>query len=1110
MSAIEHGDATMSNVDLEDIYELSPLQQGMLFQQLLAPATDAYINQIGIDVDGSLDPEAVRQALRCVTGRHAMLRTSFVWEGVEQPYQVVHRSVAPSFARLDLGSVEEPERAARFEAWRQADRRAGFDLREAPLLRLTMIAIGPQRHRLVWTCHHIVLEGLSFSIVLGEFWRVLAGILHGAIPDLPQPTPYSRYIEWLRTRDRWQAERYWRKALKGIRTPTRPLPERDPDAPRAAAAEVQDSRKVLLSRQCLAGLRSLGRTHRLTLNTLIQGAVAIVASCRSGEREVVFGEVVSGRPADLPDAHAIVGMFVNALPARIEVQGKASLAAWLEAMQQQRVEMREYSWCAQADVQAWSEVPRGQPLFELLYVFENVYYDPTAADVGAVGGMSLDKFSVWKSSDQPLTIDVFSGHDPLELVAFFDPRRYAAADVERLLDQLNVLLERFVATPDCRVEELFALCGERHAALPLAEREQVLVQWNATAADFPRETLHALFEAQAKRTPHAPAVADGAASLSYAELNAAANRLAHHLLALGVGRGSVVALCVERSVQTAVAMLGVLKAGGAYVALEPGDPAERLLYMLQDARVEVLVTQARMIESRLPAYRGRVVDLDAQAEAIARGCGENPQLASSADDVAYVIYTSGSTGRPKGVLGLHRGMVNRLSWMWRAYPYGADERCCQKTTLSFVDAVAELFSPLLAGVCVVIVDETTARDPRALAERLARERVTRLVVVPSLLRALLGLDEKSLRGLACVRHWVTSGERLEPELEKAFHTRFPGAVLLNLYGSSEVSADVTCFDTAERGARGGSLIGRPIFNTRAYVLDEGMNPVAVGVPGELYIGGAGLARGYLGQAGLSAERFVADPFAEEPGSRLYRTGDMVRYQADGVLEYLGRADQQLKVRGHRIEPAEVEAALASCPGVREAAVAAEGGERLVAYYVSEAQASVEVAELRAHVRGMLPAYMVPSLYVKLEALPLTASGKVNRRALPAPERAAEALYVAPRTPTEEILAGIWAQVLGVDRVGIESSFFDLGGHSLLAMQVISRANAQLQVELSLESILSARTVRELAAQVDAARMSGAQAADKLTALRERLMRLSPDERQALLAEARSSGKGSSR
>nr|HET6903712.1 amino acid adenylation domain-containing protein [Ktedonobacteraceae bacterium] len=607
--------------------------------------------------------------------------------------------------------------------------------------------------------------------------------------------------------------------------------------------------------------------------------------------------------------------------------------------------------------------------------------------------------------------------------------------------------------------------------LPLlteAERQQLLVDWNATTCAYPRQQcVHQLFEAQVERTPEAVALIFEEQQLTYRQLNERANQLAHYLQRLSVGPEVRVGLCIERSPEMVIGLLGILKAGGAYVPLDPVYPQERLAFMLEDAQTTVLVTRQGLVE-RLPQHK-QVVCLDTEWNVIAQESKENTVNVMTSENLVYMLYTSGSTGKPKGVLGTHRAAINRFSWMWNTYPFEPDEVCCQKTALSFVDSVWEIFGPLLQGIRTVIIPDMIVKSPELLLQMLAAHAVTRIVLVPSLLRILLDLTADLQNQLPTLKYWISSGETLPLDLALRFVDKMPNCVLLNLYGSSEVAADATFYDMREGKALTSVPIGRPIANTQIYLLDHHNQLVPIGTPGELHVGGDGLARGYFNRPDLTAAKFVPCPFSTIPGTLLYKTGDWARYLPDGNIEYLGRIDHQVKIRGFRIELGEVEAVLNAHPAVQQAVVVARedvpGDKRLVAYVVLQRQQSVTISELQEQLTKTLPTYMVPSAFMFLETFPLLPNGKVDRHALPAPDQARPELqqtFVAPRTPMEERIASIWSSILGIERVGIHDNFFALGGHSLLAMQVISQIQNTLRITLPLRSFFDAPTVAEQA------------------------------------------------
>ena len=612
---------------------------------------------------------------------------------------------------------------------------------------------------------------------------------------------------------------------------------------------------------------------------------------------------------------------------------------------------------------------------------------------------------------------------------------------------------------------------EQHllSLLTEAERQQLLVTWNDTRADYPADAcIHNLFALQVQQTPNAVAVVGEDRQLTYKALHERSNQLAHHLHRLGVGPEVLVGICVERSADMVIELLGILKAGGAYVPLDPAYPSERLAFMLEDAQVAVLLTQERL-RARLPRQEAPLVCLDADWGVIAQQPVDDLCCVVTPANLAYVLYTSGSTGQPKGVLGLHRGAVNRFNWMWEVYPFEPGEICCQKTSLSFVDSVWEIFGPLLRGVPSVIIPDQVRNDPQQLIQTLARTGVTRIVLVPSLLRTLLDADPNLQERLPALRFWVSSGEALSVELCQRFQEQMPRGRLVNLYGSSEVSADVTWYDTKDREVLSCVPIGRPIANTQIYLLDEHLHPVPVGVPGELHVGGVGLARGYLNRPELTAERFIPHPFSDELGARLYKTGDLARYLPDGNVEFLGRLDHQVKIRGFRIELGEIEAVLMQHPTVRQAVVVARedvpGDTRLAAYVVPQPQQTPTPGELRRLAQERLPDYMVPAAFVLLEALPLTPNGKVDRRALPAPLRSRSEVHapvVAPTLLVHQQLIEIWEELLDVRPIGIRDNFFDLGGHSLLAAGMAARIEQVWGKKLALATLFAGPTIEQLA------------------------------------------------
>ncbi len=1052
---------------VEDVYPLTPLQEGMLFHTLYAPGSGVYVGQLGFVLEGPLDARALERAWQGAVDRHEALRAGFAWEGVPRPVQVIRREAKLPLREEDWRGVGEAEREERLERYLEEDRKRGFELERGPLMRLGLFRLEEEAHHLVWTHHHLVLDGWSLSLLFGDVLALYAAYARGESPRPGAARRYREYVAWLERQDRSRAERYWREALAGFEAPT-PLPGVRPARSGEKGHGVAGLR---LSAERTEALREEVRRRGVTLNTVVQGAWALLLSrYAGGEEDVVFGATVSGRPAELAGAEETVGMFINTLPVRVRLRPETGVGEWLAQLQREQVEAREHEHAPLADVQRWSEVPAGESLFESLVVFENYPVDRALGEAqGRLGGVRVRRSLGREQASYPLVL-VAQADAGLRAELRYDRGRVEAGAAEAMLGQLETVLEAIAADAGQPLGAVSLLRG--------SERAQLLEAWSATAPAYPRACVHERVSARARRTPGATAVVFEGESLTYAELERRAGRLASHLRRLGVGPETRVALCAERSADLVVAILGILRAGGAYVPVDPAYPAERMAYLLEDSGCAAVLVQ-EALRPRLPSTGAAVISLE-DALADASGGEEGVSAAEvSPENAAYVIYTSGSTGRPKGVVVTHASVVRLFQATEEWFGFGPDDVWTLFHSYAFDFSVWEIWGALLYGGRLVVVPWETSRSPEAFYDLLVREGVTVLSQTPSAFRQLDRAEEA--RGAApelALRLVVFGGEALEPRTLRGWMERHGEEEprLVNMYGITETTVHVTCrpIGRAEVEAGEGSPVGVPIPDLGVRVLDRWGDPVPAGVPGELYVGGAGVARGYLGRPELTAERFVPDPFGAEAGARLYRTGDRVRWSAAGGMEYLGRLDEQVKIRGFRIEPGEIEAVLGRHPAVREALVAVRedvpGDRRLVAYVVSEEEPTS--AELRAYLQERLPEHMVPSALVVLERLPLTAHGKTDRRALPAPEQETAAAYTAPRTPTEEVLAGIWSDVLGVERVGSGDEFFELGGHSLLATRVASRVRRAFGVELPLRALFEAPTVAALAARIDALRAGG--------------------------------------
>lgn len=1024
---------------IEAIYPLSPLQRGILFHSLYAPESGLYFQQALLTLRGALNTAAFEQTWHEITLQHDILRTLFVWEGQEKPLQVVVEQVKVPFQQRDWRNLTRAEQQELLEAFLEEDRRLGFDLTRAPLARLTLIRVEDDAYELVWSFHHLLLDGWSMSLILRDVFACYEALSKNEPLSFERSRSYRDYITWLQKQDLSEAEAYWRQTLKGFTTPTRL------GVGRASEAEGDYLEQELrLGEETASQLQSMARRNKLTLNTLVQGAWALLLGHYSGEADIVYGVIVSGRPASLSGAQYITGLFINTLPMRANLSWDVSTLSWLRSFQDQMAEMSQYEYSPLVEVQGWSEVPRGVQLFDTLFAFEN--YPVDARLFAGGGGLSVESIRAIEKTNYPITVVAVPG-EGLAFKIIYDSRRFDVVVIERMLGHLKTLLEGMIANIEGRLSEL--------PLLTQAERDQLLVEWNDTHSYYEGcKGIYDLFEQQVERDPEAVAAVWGDERLSYGELNRRANRLAHYLRNLGVGPEVVVGVCLERSIEMLIGLLGILKAGGAYLPLDPAYPKERLSFMMEDAMVKVLLTDERR-PVVLPEFCGKTVCVDSDREAIARQSDQNPPCVIEAENVAYIIYTSGSTGKPKGIAIEHRSTIAFLRWVGQVFDPGQLAGVLASTSICFDISIFELFAPLSFGGKLII-----AENVLHLPDLSSAGEITLINTVPSAIAGLL-----KTKGLPDGARTVNlAGEPFTNKLAQQIYEHERVERLYNLYGPSE-DTTYTTYALIKREDTSPPSIGRPISNTKIYLFDSSLHPVPAGVTGEIYIAGRGLARGYINRPDVTAERFLPDPFG---CGRLYRTGDLGRYLPDGNIDFLGRIDHQVKIRGYRIEPGEVEDVLSRHPAVREAVVIARGeasgDKRLAAYVVAHPNQSPHTGELQNYLRAKMPDYMVPSVFVMLERLPLTPNGKLNRRALPEPDRSRPELEkecVAPRTGVEKTVAEIWAEVLGLERVGVYDNFFELGGHSLLVMQVVSRIYKAFKVELPLRDFFKAPTVVDL-------------------------------------------------
>lgn len=892
----------MENV--ADIYTLSPVQLGMLFHTLADTQAGVYVNQYTCKLSGSLQPNLLQQGWQQTVARHPVLRTAFLWDGLDEPLQVVREQVELPWHGLDWRGITDAEQMAKLEEFLECDRTQGFNLDQAPLLRLTLIHLRDNVYQFVWSSHHLLFDGWSLPLIWQDMLTYYGALLQGTVPQLHPTRLYRDYIAWQQEQDLSKAESFWQNQLQGFVEPT-PLP-----ASRSAGSGGRYQQRIQsLSPSLTAALKNLARQHRLTMNTLVQGAWALLLNHYSGEDQVTYGSVVSGRPAALSGVETMVGLFINTLPVRVNIEPDQTLIDWLRLRQQLLLDLRQHETTALTDIQRWSDLPQGSPLFESIVVFEN-YPAATATELG----FDTSDVRYLEQSNYPLALLVVPG-ESLELIILFDSGRFEEGSITRLQAHLKLLLTAFVEQPQSKLAEL--------PRLTAAEQQQ-LTTWETV--DYPRDlTIHQLIEAQVQQTPEAPAVVFEKQTLSYGELNQRADQLADLLRAKGVNPGDRIALCLKPSLDRIVNILAVLKVGAVYVPLDPAYPVERLKYCLEDTKPKFLLTQRSVI---LPNISVPLLSLDGkghvqpQTEGQAQGRPLQSPTASPAphpQDLAYIIYTSGSTGKPKGVMVSHQNLVHSTTARAHVYPEPVG-RFLLLSSIAFDSSVAGIFWTLCQGGALVLPPERIEQDLQQLADLIAHQQITHMLCVPTLYSLLL--ESAAPQQLATLRTVIVAGEACPRALVQNHYAKLPATDLYNEYGPTE--ATVWCTAYRIPAEPGPVAIGKAIPNTQIYLLDQDLNPVPTGAVGEIYVGGDGVTQGYLNQPEKTALSFITPQSGHRLSSvgRLYKTGDLARYRSNGILEWLGRCDRQVKIRGYRIELGEIEDVLQGHQSIQEAVVVA--------------------------------------------------------------------------------------------------------------------------------------------------------------------------------------------
>lgn len=1042
--------------NIEDIYSLSPMQQGMLFHTLYSPESEVYFEQLVCTLKGQLNLSFFQEAWQEIVAKHPVLRTSFHWEEIEKPLQMVSQKVELPWMVYDWKHWDNLQQKEALESFLKGDRVLGIELDQAPLMRFALIQLETDSYQFIWSHHHILFDGWSMQIILQEVFDLYESYNRGESLQLKFCHPYREYISWLQQQDSSQAKKFWQQRLKGIEAPTPLVVDKLID--HKSQQETYQEISFKLSFEITNQLQSLAQKHHLTLNNLVQGAWGLLLSRYSGETDIVFGATVSGRTSELPNIDAMVGLFINTLPVRLQISGKEKLIPWLKTLQSQQFEQEPYTYYSLADIQKNSDIPPKISLFESILVFEN--YPVDSSKNASEKTLEITDIRCLERTNYPLTVVIIPNVE-LSGRIVYDTRRFEAETIERMIGHLQTLLAGMANHPELHLSEFSLLTKAEEEQLILAENQN-----DSLNKDIDYQCIHRLFEKQVEKTPDAIAIIYKNEQLTYQELNQRANQLAHYLQFLGIKLEDKIGVCIERSPLMVIAILGILKAGGAYVPLDVTYPVERLAFMLEDVKCPILLTQTHL-SNQLPVEDiQQVINIESEWENISQYSSDNLLTQVTPDNLAYIIYTSGSTGTPKGTEVPHRSFIGFMFGV-DYIKLDADNIWLQHSSISWDALTLELWPPLLyGGRCVLFPDNVPT--PENLSKIIKEEGVNILWLTCALFNLIIDTIPEALLE---VKQLIIGGETLSVSHVRRALDLLPQTQIINGYGPSECTVFTSCYVIPKQLDQNVNSIpiGKPIGDRRVYLLDHNLQRVPIGVAGEVYIGGKSVARGYLNQPILTHEKFIDNPFLAEDS--LYKTGDLVRRLNDGNLEFLGRIDNQVKIRGFRVELGEIETVLTNYSEIREAIVTIRedvpGNKSLVAYLVPQNYQLV-ARDVRSYLSQKLPNYMIPNAFVFLDKFPLTANGKINRLGLPAADISQQNFgveFVAPRTSTERELVTIWTEVLQLTKVGIYDNFFELGGHSLLATQLISRLKETFEIEFPFRYLFENPTISQLANKV---------------------------------------------
>ncbi|OKP83967.1 hypothetical protein A3844_21065 [Paenibacillus helianthi] len=1040
-----------SKDNIKDVYHLSSMQEGMLFHSLYQK-NEAYHEQIRFSVKGSFDVLILEKCFNLLIERHEVLRTIFSYKNTKNPLQIVLKKQKNLHIKYKNISHElENVRINMISDYIKEDKKNSFRLTKDVPMRVAVFEMGEEQFEVIWSFHHIVIDGWSLGILFGELLQIYESLNKGTRLQLETAQPYSRFIQWLEKQDKAKGSDYWQNYLKTIDVVTTL-----PGYKKTVGQERYEQEELCfaLGEEQTRILQQLANKYQVTLNTMMQTIWGIVLQKYNRTNEVVFGAVVSGRPAVIPGIEKMVGLFINTIPVRISNSPTQQFTEVLKAVQYAASESDAYSSYPLYEIQ--NQCTLKQDLINHIMVFENYPMDDRLKDMGQTAGVGLElsNFNTFEQTNYDFNV-ILIPEKELAIKFSYNLNAFEPGSVERMKGHLQHVIKQIIANPNATIDEIEMVTAE--------EKEQLVYLFNQTKAGYPsHQTIHQLFEEQVQKTPENIAVAAEGRQLTYRQLNERSNQLARALRSHGVKPDVIVALMLDRSIEMIISILAVLKAGGTYLPIDPDYPAERVEYILEDSKASFLITTGEYVAAT--TFSGVTFNLSEELDVISEEEITNLEGINSPQDAAYIIYTSGTTGLPKGVIIEHRNVIRLVLNDEMEFDFNANDVWTMFHSYCFDVSVWEMYGALLYGGKLVIVPKFIAQSPEALTDLLLQEEVTVLNQTPTAFYALMQEGSNFIGNDLALRYIIFAGEALSPKKIYKVKIAYPHTKLINMYGITEVTVHTTYREvTMEDIESEKSNIGHPIPTTTMYILDEQQKLVPVGVIGELFVGGKGIARGYLNREELTRNRFIANPF--KPEEKMYRSGDLARWLPDGTLEYMGRMDHQVKIRGYRIECGEIEAQLLKHDSVNEAVVMAresdDGSKYLCAYLVSET--TIDVTELRRHLEKLVPSYMVPAYFIDVVRIPLTSNGKVDRKALPLPKegwmRGNE--YVAPQGALEEQLAEIWKKVLGIEQVGRTDDFFELGGHSIKAVQLeLELEKNGFQVEEII--VYSYRTIKEMA------------------------------------------------